>query len=108
MKIFWIICAILFSAILFMWGVNASQPKATHQFDPNKCTRFCHDKGCPHFERRKNSFPDWAVSLYQSNISMLKNNVFGLSYREANVLLYVLLVPILSLTLLWGLLRKKK
>ncbi|MEO0471599.1 MAG: hypothetical protein AAF206_18360 [Bacteroidota bacterium] len=77
-----------------------------------KCSRFCHDRYCPHWKDstqsvKSGSFYDLAQQAYDTNILWLRHNGLGLSYAEMNILVYLILFPILSLLLLWGLIRKR-
>lgn len=78
----------------------------------NYCTRACHNKGCTHFNKKRlnkkqNTFVTKHYNTYKNNIIWLKNNPFGLSYVQINLLLYVIVFPIASLYLLWRLLKPR-
>lgn len=82
-----------------------------HRIDDYQCTRYCHDKGCIHYERNIGSnsiFRKTAEKIYSKNIQLLHQNGMGLSYAEANLLIYVVLIPFFSAILLWGIIRKGK
>ncbi len=87
----------------------SSSPSST--YSSKECTRICHNSGCKHFyEKLKNvdetSLAITNFSLYKKNIKWLKNNPFGLSYAEMNLLVYVILFPLISILLLIRLLKK--
>lgn len=98
---------------MIMLVVNESASSATHQYLKERCTRHCHDKGCPHFQENFSTyqeqlpFADDFRQLYRENIQALKENSLGLNYRQINLLIYVVLFPLISLLLVWGAWRKK-
>ena len=96
--------------ILFIVGINETHAPLPHSYASDRCTWHCHDKGCSHFlaNQAQQVFPAGFYRLYTSNIQWLKDNPLHLSYREMNILVYVILFPILLLGLLWGLFRKRK
>ena len=89
-----------------MVGVNECSPSPTHAYDKIDCTRYCHDKGCPHAADFRQDHPQLS-RYYAANIQWLKKNPLGLSYQAINLLLYVIIAPLLMLLLFWGLIRKK-
>ncbi|MFT5619048.1 MAG: hypothetical protein ACI85I_002285, partial [Arenicella sp.] len=56
----------------------------------------------------ENQFAKSARKLYFDNIRLLKNNGLGLTYKEMNLLVYVISYPILVLLLFWNVLPKNK
>ena len=50
----------------------------------------------------------FTLRLYEKNIALLKENKLGLTYKEINLLIYVVVFPILSGVMLWGVLRKSR
>lgn len=94
--------------------VNTTMGTSHHSLDEKECTRYCHDKGCPHYVERQqgrrtsSSLLIFVEKLYTKNIKLLHNNGMGLSYVEANILIYVILIPFFSAILLWGIIRKGK
>lgn len=93
--------------------VNSSLPKPSTKQNTQQCTRYCHNHSCLHFNQRfvkvKENIPDAEKlrKLYVGNIQWLHQNGIGLSYQNANLFIYVVLFPCLSLLLIWGLLRKR-
>jgi hypothetical protein len=86
--------------------VNTFSPQPGSLKDANKCSRYCHNKGCVHFEKKMNrensSFlSTGAFRFYRWNISALKNNFLGLSYRDMNLFLYVIFLPGIMIILCW-------
>jgi len=84
---------------LFMFGVNRSGAKPSSKYDAKKCTRFCHNHQCLHFNNK-------LKTSILPPINLLKNNTLNLSYQEINLLVYVLILPIILLILLYGIIRK--
>jgi len=99
-----IVGLILFSLAVII-TVNETSPLPTRELSQKNCTRHCHDKGCIHYQEEEVS--PFLLSVYKQNIYWLKQNPFGLSYKEMNLLLYVIIAPFLIIVLLWGLIRKK-
>lgn len=91
---------------LFMVGINECSPSPTHAYDNVDCSRYCHDKGCPHASSFREDHPQLS-SYYVANIQWLKNNPLGMSYQAINLLIYVILAPLFMLLLFWGLIRKR-
>ncbi|MCI5057825.1 MAG: hypothetical protein MRY83_17055 [Flavobacteriales bacterium] len=108
-----VICFLFaFTVFIAMLGVNWGH-KGSHDYDPNQCSRYCHDKGCYHIEKKfsDSTGENWfklGSEVYRKNILLLKNNGLGLSYKEINLLIYVLLLPIIAFLLLFNLVRKWK
>lgn len=92
---------------IMMVVVNTIMETSHHIYEKEQCTRYCHDKGCQHSNIKKN-FGAGAEKLYYANIRLLHNNGLGLSYAGANILIYVVLIPLFSAVLLWGIIRKRK
>lgn len=90
--------------------VNTLMGTSHHGYDENECTRYCHDEGCVHYKERvaENDINKNIEAIYYGNIKLLHNNGMGLSYAEANILIYVILIPLFSSLLLWGVIRKPK
>jgi hypothetical protein len=97
---------------VFLVLVNSFSPVPTFAYRVDKCTRYCHNKGCKHFNdklsAKKN--PTWlskkAFGFYSWNISALKYNFLGISYRDMNLLLYVVFLSLLMLALIYTGFRK--
>jgi hypothetical protein len=68
--------------------VNVLSPEPSSAYSPIKCTRYCHNHFCKH--KPAHSVFD---KLYTSTIPTLKNNHLGLSYKEMNILVFVILWP---------------
>jgi len=93
-----VLMAGLFFCFSVMFFVNHFSPPPTHGYDPNRCSRYCHDKGCRHVEQRyaglKNSFIVKAAgTLYNGNIALL-GNLPGLNYKQACILIYLIGFPL--------------
>lgn len=89
---------------VFLIVVNSFSSPPTYSYVEDKCSRYCHNQGCPHFEKKlkdgKNRLlSEPAFRFYQWNISALKNNFLGISYRDMNLLLYVIFLPLLMVLL---------
>lgn len=92
-----------------MLGVNTCCGPSTLEYQEEQCTRYCHDHGCPHAERKYDGTYRLArlgKKANEWNIQAMHRNPFGLNYQEANLLVYVLLFPSLMALLLWGALKK--
>ena len=98
--------------VLFTLGsailVNSFSAKPSFEYNKEQCTRYCHNKGCVHFQNSISNETKGStiVSLYWANIRWLKNNPLGLSYQQMNLFFYVFVTPLLVIVLLWGLFRK--
>lgn len=105
---------ILITPFIIIIIINESNNiSPTYAIDQNHCTRACHNKGCIHFNKKmlnkhEQNFVTKHFETYKKNIQWLKNNPFGFSYVEMNLLLYVILFPVLSLFLFWKLIQQKK
>lgn len=88
--------------ILLMILINESSEKNTHKFLKEKCTRHCHNISCKH--HNTTGFKNY---LYQKNILLLKQNNLGLSYKQVNILVYVIGFPLIILLLFFNLIRTK-
>jgi hypothetical protein len=99
----------LICLVSFLFVVNWLAPKPQNSFNPEQCTRYCHNLGCKHSQSDEgNQFAKSARKLYFDNIRLLKNNGLGLTYKEMNLLVYVISYPILVLLLFWNVLPKNK
>ena len=96
---------IFITATAVIVGVNSIAPPPTHDRIGARCTRACHDKPCTHFDREQAD--QNLVWLYTQNIALLKRNGLGLSYKEANLVVYVGVVPMTFFLLLWGVVRRR-
>ena len=100
--------------ITIMVIVNVTSSSPTDQYIKERCTRYCHNKGCPHFRKNFSTYQDESPffrslhQLYWANIKALKQNGLGLTYQEVNLLLYVVIFPCVTVLLTWGALRKQK
>ena len=88
-----------------MWTVNHFSPAFTHNKIANRCTRYCHDHGCPHSKRHFSFLLSENLSeklrvLYCKNIEIL-GRIPGLTYKQANILIYVILFPAFWMALFW-------
>lgn len=101
---------ILLSPILLISLVNESNLPVSNEFSKERCTRYCHNVKCFHFEKKLNSKPSNLNKtihfLVEKNIDLLKKNPFGLDYKSMNLLVYILLFPTLIFLLLFNLFRK--
>ncbi|MGK0389031.1 MAG: hypothetical protein ACI94Y_001765 [Maribacter sp.] len=93
--------------------VNTAMGISYHGYEKEQCTRYCHDRSCQHStitkEENVDNYPIIASAekLYYANIRLLHHNGLGLSYAQANILIYVILIPLFSALLLWGIIRKR-
>lgn len=107
MKLFLILLPFLILVL-----VNASHPKPSHNYQADKCTRYCHDKKCMHFEQKRmllqQKSKSWVLmyKIYKKNIALLHENRLGLSYYAINLLIYAIGFPLIMTVLLWGAIRK--
>lgn len=94
---------------VIMVVVNEFSPAPTFE-KASTCTRYCHNKGCPHTATKygEGSMKEGVGKLYADNITWLKNNPWGLTYAEVNIAIYVIGLPGLMALLLWGAIRKGK
>jgi hypothetical protein len=93
--------------------VNSVSSKPANAYRANECTRYCHDHGCPHYEKKIAAAKEGSLSLkfyalYNWNIRALRQNPFGLSYQEMNIELYVIFFPTLWIILSYFAFRKGK
>lgn len=84
---------------LLLAGVNSASPAPDRAYRPDRCTRYCHDHGCPHLEAA------WIEKPLQAHMEWLRANPFGLAYQTINLVLYVLLLPLLAWLLYLRLIR---
>jgi len=101
------------TAIPFLIVILINETRETPNTSINKeyCTRTCHNKGCIHFNKllkndNQSSFATRHFDIYKKNITWLKQNPFKLSYAQINLLLYVIVFPVVSIFLLWRLIRR--
>ena len=91
--------------------VNETREVPVREYDPNQCTRYCHDHGCVHSiqKYRYNStfFVAKVMPDYYAFIHWLGHNGSGVSYKEMNLALFVGFFPGSIGLLLWGLIRKR-
>lgn len=93
------IIAVALTVWLTIVVVNHFSPPPSHAYSSDRETRYCHDHGCRHYlVRRPDSTPSalrqLAEQAYRHNIQWL-GQVPGLDYRQANIVLYVVLWPLL-------------
>jgi hypothetical protein len=111
MKRLFILLVIVFIPFFIVIVVNETNKTPSTLVNKTQCTRACHNTGCIHFnaklkDNNESSFVTRHYSTYKKNIIWLKNNPFNLSYVQINLLLYVILFPIISIVLLWRLIKK--
>ncbi len=98
----WIV--LMASPFLVLVAVNEAMGPSHHRYDPARCTRYCHDHGCPHVQQRYDFKNDtaarFAKQVYDANIRALGRG--GVSYANMNLLVYVVLFPLLVSLLLLG------
>jgi hypothetical protein len=94
--------------------VNTFSPAYTNECFDDKCSRCCHDHGCHYGGKRIDQFAkdypvvNSLVGLYMANISALRHNALGYSYKSMNLLVYVAAYPVATSILLWGVIRKRR
>ena len=108
----WIFFFLVTLPFLLMVVVNVSMGTPSSTYNATQCTRYCHDHGCAHVTVAiegpvSTPFFRLARKLYVANIRWLHHNPFGMSYKEINLVIYVLILPLLGLVFLWGILRKR-
>lgn len=84
--------------------VNQLSPSPTPFYIKEQCSRYCHDKGCPHFQtnvKEGNRITLFFHAYHENVIQLLKNNPFGVSYKMMNILVFVIFFPFLILSLLY-------
>ena len=94
-----------------MWLVNRSSPPPTHHQVTSRCTRYCHDRACPHFASQSQilRFAPYfkeMVILYRKNIEIL-GSLPGLTYKQANILIYVIAFPVFWISILCIIVRQR-
>ena len=105
---------LVLSPFIIVIVVNSTMNKPTDLLLENQCSRYCHNNGCPHveskLEKHATQYPMLSrlKGIYDMNIALLHQNGMGMSYQQANLFIYVLLLPSLMVLLLWGALRKRK
>ncbi len=97
---------------LFMVLVNETSGPPTEKYRRDRCTRYCHSVGCLHtVEKYKDGSSPYGKSaeqVYNTAIAWLGNKETGMNYREMNLLVFVLGMPLLMSILLWELIRKDR
>ncbi|MEO1450525.1 MAG: hypothetical protein AAFV07_13435 [Bacteroidota bacterium] len=86
-----------------------SSPDPVNKLISARCTRYCHTVECPHVKPAlaRAGLPRQLWKRYTEQINWLAQNPLGLSYRDMNLLYYVIGYPVVLLLLGWGLLRKR-
>lgn len=106
------VLSLILFCVFVMVAVNEFCGKSDADYYPMSCSRYCHNNPCTHFQNRLNRenalFVDAYQIAYGENIQWLKDNPLGLSYRDMNILIYVILYPIMVLVLVWGIIRKRR
>lgn len=100
------ICLLIVGIVVL---VNQSHPASTHRYEENRCTRYCHDHECPHFEQKlqaKNRLAQQINPIYRRTIIGLQQNALGWSYKSINLFIFVFGLPLITAVLLWNLIRK--
>lgn len=92
------------SPFIVLVAVNETVGPSHHRYDAGRCTRYCHDHGCPHVLQRYDFQNDaaarFAKQVYDANLRALGRG--GLSYASMNLFVYVVLFPALAGLLLLG------
>lgn len=101
---------LLLSPLVLLIFVNETHSTPSENYDPARCTRYCHSQGCLHiirkYEHNPSSFIKKCFSVYQSSIHWLGHSGSGLRYRDMNLLLFVACMPFAMALMLWGAIRK--
>ncbi|MBX2802701.1 MAG: hypothetical protein KTR31_33785 [Myxococcales bacterium] len=82
-------------------AVDVAHGPAVHTASADRCTRACHDRGCAHLAQHVDTsrgVARLARRIYIANIEALRAPAFG--YRDTNLLVYVLGLPLLFAGLL--------
>ncbi|MFD2787391.1 hypothetical protein [Hymenobacter rubripertinctus] len=92
--------------LLFGFVVNytASRPPTTAQV-AGRCTRYCHDHACPHATPATSPAYFRLRPLYGLTIRALSAGGGGTAYVLANLLVYLVVIPLLLLRLTYAVLR---
>lgn len=105
---------ILASPFLFVVAINEipQVPDRSHKYKAENCTWYCHDITCRHW---KDSYKDNPTRLKKMHkdifawiVRNLHENPGDVSYREINILVYIMGYPIICGLLVWNLVRKIK
>jgi hypothetical protein len=104
---FVLLCTVaLLSALPMAFGyyINATSPAPTEQRLATRCSRYCERYGCPHATPTNSPAYFRLRPLYVATIKGLAAGGKKL-YATANIVIYVVLIPLLLMGLIYGALR---
>ncbi|MFD2787361.1 hypothetical protein [Hymenobacter rubripertinctus] len=92
--------------LLVGFAVNAAAPHPpTAALVAGRCTRYCHDHACPHTTLATSPAYYRLRPLYGLTIRALSAGGGGTAYVIANLLVYLVVIPLLLLRLTYAVLR---
>ena len=68
--------------------------EATHEYSEEQCTRYCHDRDCPH-----SNATGFLKKNHDGIIESLGSAPGGTTYQAANLLVFVVVIPVIWLSL---------
>ena len=87
-------------------AVNSAAPHPpTAAWVATRCTRFCHDHACPHATPSNSPAYHRLRPLYELTIRALAAGGGGAAYVLANLLVFLVVIPLLLLRLTYAVLR---
>lgn len=93
-------------ALLLGVAVNSAAPHPpTAARVAGRCTRYCHDHACPHVTPVNSPAYHRLRPLYEFTIRALASGGSGAAYVMANLLVFVVVIPLLLLRLTYAVLR---
>ena len=92
--------------LLFGLAVNTAAPHPrTAAYAPTYCTRYCHDHTCSHATPANSPAYFQLRPLYGSTVRALSAGGGGAAYILANLLVFLVTLPLLLLRLTYAVLR---
>lgn len=107
--LFLVILPLLFMVII---NENSFVPKRTNKYNQDSCTWYCHNVTCLHFKNSYNkkptAFKKTNKEIFDLYVTSLHGNSLGLNYRNINLLIFIVAIPLVACLLIWNLVRKLK
>lgn len=107
--LFLVIMPFLFVVII---NENPLVPNRTSKYNQDYCTWYCHNVTCLHFKMSYNNnstvFKETNKKIFDLYVNSLHGNLLGLNYRNINLLIFIILIPLIASLLVWNLIRKLK
>lgn len=95
-----------FMPLLVGVAVNSAAPHPpTAARVATRCTRYCHDHACPHATPANSPAYNRLRPLYELTIRVLAAGGSGAAYVLANLLVFLVAIPLLVLRLTYAVLR---